>query len=176
MQTLPAIRDARPEDFPAILRLNLESEAFLSPLPLPRLQALHAQAWYHRVAGIEGSVAAFLLALRPGADYDSPNYRWFAERYPEFAYIDRIVVGAASRKAGLANLLYRDLFQRAADAGIRSITCEFDIEPPNEASRRFHERLGFVEVGSQRVGGGRKTVALCELRLDAVSARRPGPG
>jgi predicted GNAT superfamily acetyltransferase len=165
MQTLPAIRDARPEDFPAILRLNLESEAFLSPLPLPRLQSLHGQAWHHRVAAIDGDVAAFLLVLRPGADYDSPNYRWFAERYRDFAYIDRIVVGAAARKARLATLLYRDLFERAADAGIRSITCEFDIEPPNEASRRFHERLGFVEVGSQRVSGGRKAVALCELRL-----------
>jgi uncharacterized protein len=42
---------------------------------------------------------------------------------------------------------------------------EFDTDPPNEASRRFHARFGFVEVGAQRVAGGKKTVSLQELRI-----------
>ena len=72
-------RDATPDDFPAILALNAESVHFLSPLDAPRLQRLHAQAAYHRIVTAGGGVAAFLLAFREGADYDSPNYRWFAQ-------------------------------------------------------------------------------------------------
>jgi predicted GNAT superfamily acetyltransferase len=159
------IRDAGPADYPAILRLNLESESFLSPLPLPRLELLARQAWYHRVACLGAEAQAFLLALRPGADYDSPNYQWFARRYADFVYIDRIVVGSTARGAGLAARLYEDLFGRAREAGIEFVTCEFDVDPPNEASRRFHARFGFVEVGSQSIHGGRKSVSLQRLRL-----------
>jgi hypothetical protein len=86
------LRDARREDFAAILALNAESVHFLSPLTAERLDALHRAAAYHKIIEIDGEVAAFLLAFREGAPYDSPNYLWFAERYPEFLYIDRIVV------------------------------------------------------------------------------------
>ncbi len=45
------------------------------------------------------------------------------------------------------------------------IVCEFDTDPPNEASWRFHQRFGFREVGSQRVADGKKAVSLQELLL-----------
>ena len=61
------MRQVRPTlaaDFEALLRLNRESEAVLSPLTLPRLDALIAQSWHHRVACLDGQVQAFLIALR----------------------------------------------------------------------------------------------------------------
>jgi predicted GNAT superfamily acetyltransferase len=44
------------------------------------------------------------------------------------------------------------------------IVCEFDIEPPNPASQRFHARQGFREVGRQSIEGG-KVVSMqaCEV-------------
>jgi predicted GNAT superfamily acetyltransferase len=158
------VRDVTSDDFPALLRLNLESEHFLSPLPLSRLQHLHSQAWYHRVVE-DDSILGFLLALRQGADYDSPNYRWFADRFDEFLYIDRVVIDAAARGKRLASQLYADLFRKAREHGFDCVTCEFDTDPPNEASRRFHESFGFKEVGTQRVAGGKKAVSLQEARL-----------
>jgi len=160
-----------PEDFAVLLQLNLESEAVLSPLSGARLAALHDQAWYHRVACMDGTVRAFLLALCAGAVYDSPNFRWFAERFADFVYIDRIVVSSVARHAGLATMLYGDLLRRAEREGVRRITCEFDTDPPNEASRRFHERFGFVEIGAQRVAGGSKGVSLQELRFPGARQR-----
>jgi predicted GNAT superfamily acetyltransferase len=160
-----ALRDSSEADFAALLRLNLESEHFLSPLTQPRLRALHTQAWYRRVVCLGGVVQGFLLALREGADYDSPNYQWFAAHYTEFLYIDRIVIGAAARGQHFGVLLYEDLIARARENGFRRIVCEFDTDPPNEVSRRFHEHFGFHEVGSQRVGGGKKAVSLQELLL-----------
>lgn len=154
------IRDATRNDFPAILALNAESVHFLSPLDAVRLQHLHAQAAYHRLVEIDGAIAAFLLVLREGADYGSPNYRWFAQRYAQFLYVDRIVVAAAQQGQRLGALLYDDLIAFAAASGGTQLTCEFDLDPPNPASARFHARYGFREVGRQWLGGGKKQVSL----------------
>src|SRR5579883_1800566 len=150
------IRDAAPGDFPAILALNAESVRFLSPLDEARLRHLHGQAAYHRVLEIDGAIAAFLLALREGADYDSPNYLWFAEHYGQFLYIDRVVVDTRHQGCGFGNRLYDDLIAVAKKAGIAPLTCEFDLDPPNPASAKFHARYGFREVGRQWLGGGKK--------------------
>jgi predicted GNAT superfamily acetyltransferase len=155
-----SLRDARREDFAAILALNEESVRFTSPLAAERLDTLHRAAAYHRVVEIDGEIAAFLLAFREGAPYDSPNYLWFAERYPAFLYIDRIVVAPAHRGARLGVALYEDIIAFAAASGVTRLTCEFDLEPPNPVSMKFHERMGFAEVGTQWLGAGKKRVSL----------------
>ena len=154
------IRDAQAGDFDAILALNEASVSLLSPLSPRRLAGLHAQAALHRVAEREGEVIGFLLAFREGADYDSLNYLWFAERYPQFLYVDRVVVADAARGQGVGALLYRDMFEYAAASGARLVTCEFDIDPPNPLSEQFHARFGFREAGRQWVADGRKQVSL----------------
>jgi len=154
------IRDAQAGDFDAILALNEASVSLLSPLSPRRLAGLHAQAALHRVAEREGEVIGFLLAFREGADYDSLNYLWFAERYPQFLYVDRVVVADAARGQGVGALLYRDMLEFAAASGARLVTCEFDIDPPNPLSEQFHARFGFREAGRQWVADGRKQVSL----------------
>ena len=168
------LRPALDADGESLLGLNLASEAVLSPLTAARLASLIGQAWYQRVACLDGHVQAFLIALGPGADYDSPNYRWFAQHYDDFVYVDRVVVAAPARQAGLASLLYEDLMASARAGGIARITCEVDIEPPNAASLRFHERFGFAQVGTQWVAGGKKRVSLRELPLGLPGARPAG--
>jgi len=157
---MPLIRDASEQDFPAIVALNAASVHFTSPMDSARLAALHAQAAYHRVAEVDGEVRAFLLALRERADYDSPNYQWFERTYDRFLYIDRIVVGDAARGLGLGIQLYADLFAFAAESGTMRVTCEFDLDPPNPVSERFHRRHGFREVGRLWLGAGKKQVSL----------------
>ena len=66
-------------DFPTILTLNEESVHFLSPLTPERLAYLDHEANFHQVLEVNGEVVAFLLAFREGADYDSVNYRCFAQ-------------------------------------------------------------------------------------------------
>ena len=154
------IRDTQIADFPQILALNEESVHFLSPLNTEQLDGLHAQAAYHRVAESDGAVQGFLLVLQEGARYDSPNYLWFSQHFPRFLYIDRVVVAGSAQGLGVGRLLYEDLFRFAKMHGAGMITCEFDVEPPNLASQRFHERFGFKEVGMQRVGASRKLVSL----------------
>lgn len=164
------LRDATPADFPAILGLNEASVAVLSPLDAARLARLHREAASHRVAEADGTVVAFLLALREGAAYDSVNYRWFAARYPRFLYVDRVVIDPAARGQGLADRLYDDLLAAARCQEIDLVALEIDVVPPNPASTRFHARRGFREVGRQAVQAGTKEVSLQVLTLGASPA------
>ena len=159
------IRDATTDDFAQILALNEASVHFLSPMNQTLLSSLHASAAYHRVVEIDGIVKAFLLALREGASYGSVNFRWFCERYTQFLYIDRVVVAASAQGLGLGAILYADLLIAAKKAGVSHVTCEFDIDPPNARSLRFHAKFGFVEVGSQHVGPQQKKVSLQAVTL-----------
>ena len=153
---MPSIRDAGPADREAILALNLESEALMSPMDAARLAELGAMAAYLRVLEDEGGVAAFLLAFREGAAYDSPNYRWFQARYPRFLYVDRIAVAGDRQGRGLGPLMYADLFEFARAHEVPRVVCEYYSVPLNEPSRRFHERAGFREVGSQWLANGKQ--------------------
>jgi 4-hydroxy-tetrahydrodipicolinate synthase len=147
---------AIPSDLePALLALNNANATELSWLDPQRLAALLGQAFYARRIG---SVRAFLLAFDERADYDSPNYLWFRERYPRFVYVDRVAVAQAARGRGFARRLYADLMQQAAAAGHTVVVCEVNANPPNPASDALHAALGFAEVGAASIHGGSKEV------------------
>ncbi|MDE2247763.1 MAG: GNAT family N-acetyltransferase [Xanthomonadaceae bacterium] len=170
------LRDATPADFTAILALNQAFVAVLSPLDRARLASLHAAAAVHRVIERDGCVEAFLLAFREGADYDGANYHWFARRYPRFLYVDRIVVAASAQARGCGRRLYHDVGIEAARRGVPLIACEYDIEPPNPSSARFHGRLGFREVGRRQLGGGKwVSMQLLELAPGMSAEAAAGP-
>ena len=156
----PVIRDATNADFPRIVAINAAEVAHTSAMDPARLQFLHDAACLHRVAVVDGEVAAFLLAFRDGAHYPNPNFDWFAARYPSFVYVDRVVVDARFNGRGIGSRLYRDLFDHARGLGAAAVTCEFNVVPPNDASARFHARWGFSEVGRQWLDDGRKQVSL----------------
>jgi uncharacterized protein len=107
-----------------------------------------------------GVVTAFLLVLQQGTAYDSVNYQWFEKHYEKFLYIDRVVVSKTHQGRGLGHRLYADLFAFAKQIGMPLITAEFDLDPPNEGSRKFHESYGFSEMGRQVVPYGNKKVSL----------------
>ena len=165
------IRDAIDADFDRIVQLNAAVVRETSAMDLARLRQLHALAFHHRVAIVDGEVAGFLLAMRDGAAYINDNFDWFSARYPRFVYVDRIVVAAAAAGTGIGRRLYDDLFDRARQLGIGIIACEYNLEPPNPASRRFHDRFGFREVGRQHVADGTKLVSLQIAEVPDSDAR-----
>jgi predicted GNAT superfamily acetyltransferase len=116
-------------------------------------------AEYFRVATSAEGVTGFLVALTPTADYQSPNFLWFRERYPSFVYVDRIVVSADARGAGVGSLLYDDLATYSRPLA-PIITCEVNIRPANDGSLAFHAQHGFEPVGEQDTEGGGKRVRL----------------
>jgi uncharacterized protein len=160
------IRPATESDFDAILALNAESVQFLSPLNEQRLAWLHSMAAYHRVIERDQTVIAFLLAFREQTDYDSPNYLWFIERYKTFLYVDRVVISLKAQASGLGSALYKDIIKFGQTTNAHFLTCEYDSDPPNPVSAKFHQRFGFAQIGSQQVAhSGGKTVSMQCLAL-----------
>lgn len=153
------LRDVEDSDLDAVLRLNELSVPAVSSIDLSQMRWFAAYAAYFRVVEHDNGVAAFLIGMRPGTDYASPNYRWFCDSYEDFGYIDRIAVADIARRQGLATMMYRD-FDNSLPVEVKVMTCEVNIEPPNESSMRFHEEFGFERVASQTVDGGTKEVAL----------------
>lgn len=144
-----------PSDEAAVLALNNEHAQELSWLEPERLRHLIGQAFYARRIG---ALDAFILAFDQAADYDSPNYLWFRQRYERFVYVDRIAVASHARGRGLARRIYKDLFGAARAAGHEIVACEVNADPPNPASDAFHAALGFREVGDAIIHGGKKSV------------------
>jgi len=169
------IRKVASSDFAAIIHLNDAEVQQTSPLDLVRLQSLVQISAYCKVATIDGRVAAFLIALREDAPYENDNYTWFASRFTRFIYIDRVVVCKefAGRRVGSG--LYDDLFAFARQHRVSTITCEYNIDPPNPASRAFHNKYGFKELGTQWVAAGTKQVSLqaSASLLISTKAQRP---
>jgi uncharacterized protein len=154
------IRDAAVADFERIVAINTMFVQETSAMDIARLRQLHVLAFHHRVAVVDDQIAGFLLTMRDDAAYANDNFEWFSARYPRFVYVDRIVVAAAASGHGIGRRLYGDLFARSRANDIGIVACEYNIEPPNPASKAFHDRFGFVEVGTQRVAGGSKLVSL----------------
>lgn len=155
-----SIRRTEEADFTAVVALNASEVRHTSPMDEARLRHLDGIASYHKVATVDGGVAAFLLAMRNGCGYANENFEWFASRYATFLYVDRIVVGSGYQGLRLGTLLYNDLFDYARSQGIAVIACEYNLVPPNEPSRLFHDKFGFHEVGNQWLGNGSKQVSL----------------
>ncbi len=149
-------------DLAHLLALNNAHATELSWLEPARLAQLIDRAFFVHALG---DAEAFLLAFDQAADYDSPNFLWFRDRYPRFVYVDRIVVAPAARGRGHARRLYDALFEAARHAGHERIVCEVNTEPPNPASDAFHAALGFVEIGAAAIHGGAKRVRYLERRL-----------
>lgn len=155
-----ALREITTENFLDILRLNTSVSELTSVMALPRLQAMCAQPGFHRCIHVDGQFAGFILAMRENAEYQNVNFAYFGARYPRFLYVDRIVIDPAFKGLQLGSRMYEAAFAYARTEALSVITCEYNIIPPNEASRRFHDKFGFQEIGQQNFEDGKKTVSM----------------
>jgi predicted GNAT superfamily acetyltransferase len=156
------LRPIHDDDVPEVLALNEEHVELLSPMDEPRLHQL--MSWSARADVIEcdGEVAGFVLVFDPGTGYDSPNYRWFTDRYgAAFRYLDRVVVADRYRRRGLATAAYDAIEAGAQERG--RLVLEVNVDPPNDGSLAFHRSRGYAEVG--RLGPVGHVVALMTKEL-----------
>ena len=160
------IHSVHESDYDFILRVNEENVEVLSPMDRDGLLRFAEMAEMFSVATVNGQRAAFLIALTEAASsYESENYRWFKNRYEHFLYVDRIVIDEPFRKIGLGTALYQNVFHYAMLHNIPVVTAEIDTIPYNDASLKFHRRMGFEEVGTQYVRNGQIQVSLQMVKV-----------
>ena len=141
------------------------------PADLPQRLAERWGSVRERVAEVDGDVAGFLLAMREDCAYRNDNYAWFSSRYSSFLYVDRIVVDAGYGGSGMGTLLYKDIFEHARTDGVPIISCEYNLVPENHASRIFHDKFRFREVGTQWLADGTKKVSLQAAEVSLKGSR-----
>ena len=158
------ISDVTANDLDDVLALNEASVPHVNSLSTDELRWFFEHAPYFRLVRRDDRLAGFLVGLLPGLDYASINYRFFARRHEFFGYVDRVAVASHSRQRGIASQLYDDFAARLR-GHVPVMVCEVNIRPPNPASLAYHERHGFMRIGTQETEGGKKEVALLEKRL-----------
>lgn len=152
----------------SVLQLNADHVELLSPMDDQRL-AMLVRVGRVDVVDVDGEIAGFVVTVPAGTDYDSALYRWFAERYADFLYLDRVVVDAGFRRRGIADAIYDQVEARAGRHGL--FTLEVNSVPPNEASLAFHTHRGFAPVG-EVVDGAKRTAMLAREVVWPASVQR----
>ena len=145
----PVVRNIEIADLLRVLEINNANTPGVSELTFAELEldlnnSLHALA----IDNEQGEVCAFCITFDPSAPDAGDNHRWFAERYKSFVYLDRIAINSNHQNRGLGALLYQSVEQRMLKSAEHSLLCcEVNLEPPNPGSLRFHQHIGFTEVG-----------------------------
>ena len=147
----PTTRNIEIADLARVLEINNANTPGVSELTMSELETdiengLHALA----IDNEHGEVCAFCITFDPGAPDAGANHQWFAERYKSFVYLDRIAIDSNHQNRGLGALLYQSVEQHMLNSAEHTLLCcEVNLEPPNPGSLRFHQRIGFAEVGQQ---------------------------
>jgi predicted GNAT superfamily acetyltransferase len=151
-------------DLEKILILNQNALPAVSSVTLKEMQHFINIVEYFKTIKVNNKIAGFLIALTPGKDYQSVNYKWFEKKYDSFMYVDRIVISPIFQVKGLGTAFYNDL-SNFSKIIVPRITCEVNINPPNKESVLFHTKYGFKQVGTQFTDSGTKEVSLMKLSI-----------
>ena len=157
---MSVLRPLEPADHAAVLDLNHRNVELLAPLDEARLIQLLAWAETGAAIEVDGDFAGFVLTFASGSSYDGENFAWFAERYPDFAYLDRVVIHEDFRRRGLGTLVYDEL---EASCGRPVFALEVNLDPPNQPSLAFHRARGYTEVGRRDSFGHTVTLMVKQL-------------
>ena len=157
------VRPVRVDDYVEILRINSEASPHVAQLDgceLDRLVALARVAW---VADGPTGVCGYLLAMSNTDDYDGEEFCRFRQRLTEpFMYVDQIAIDCEARRTSVASQMYERLMRWSHEHSRFVLCCEVNVQPPNSASMKFHERLGFESLGEMRTCDGRLVALLCK--------------
>ena len=137
------------KDLPRVVDLNQGALPAVSSITLNDLTQFLEMADYFRVIKEKNDIAGFLIALTPGKDYQSPNYKWFEKHYSQFMYVDRIVIDPAFQGRRLGWVFYDDL--KIFSHGFAPImTCEVNMRPPNKVSIFFLKNMDSRRWGPKK--------------------------
>ena len=155
------------KQLPTIVKINQEALPAVSSVTLKDMEHFLSIVDYFRTLQLDDIIVGFLIALTPGKDYHSPNYKWFEKKFDSFMYVDRIVIDFAYQSNGFGWAFYNNL-RKFTEYRSPRITCEVNLRPPNEGSIIFHEKYGFRQVGTQETEGGKKEVSLMEYIIPSI--------
>ena len=168
---MKGIRPLTPSDYEEILRINAESQPGVAHLDRTELERLVRLQNEHVVMeGPKGRLVGYLLAFPSDTPYDGEEFLLLTKTsLSPFIYIDQVAVGAAERRTGAASSLYQATEAAAERRGIRELSCEVNLNPPNPGSLAFHRSKGFNQTSVMETQDGRTVAVMSKL------LKSPGP-
>ena len=153
------LRPATAADHAAVLALNNSQVPHVNALTADEFETIVQLSAHFTLAEDPQGLLGFVLCIPNGTTYWSGNYKWFAERYDRFLYLDRVAVSPRLRRGGIGRALYDDLHRTQAAQWPR-IALEVNVRPPNPISIAFHEALGYAAVGMREYADGANAVQM----------------
>jgi len=147
-----------------ILEINQQALPAVSSVTIKEMQHFLEIVDYFKTLKVDNIIRGFLIALTPGKDYQSVNYKWFEKKYNSFMYVDRIVIDPSFQYRGFGTAFYNDLSDFSKKI-VPRITCEVNLKPSNKESMLFHSKYGFKQIDTQFTDGGKKEVSLMKLSI-----------
>ena len=138
------LRNVHLSDLPEIIKLNNKESRWVGKKDISFFKNYFEIPFFYIVEDME-RIVGFLMAMDQNTYYDSINFLWFKNKFNKFYYIDRVIVDESMRGKGIASLLYREVIDTKGDI---PLVAEVSINPSNEGSVIFHDRIGFREVGT----------------------------
>ena len=103
----------------------------------------------------KSELVGFIVCFRENSIYKSQNYIHFNKKYERFLYIDRVGIKKKHDNKGIGTYLYEHIFN-INDKNELPICAEVNIEPKNEISLRFHQKMGFKETSERTINNNYK--------------------
>ena len=103
----------------------------------------------------KSELVGFIVCFRENSIYKSQNYIHFNKKYRRFLYIDRVGIKKKHDNKGIGTYLYEHIFN-ISDENELPICAEVNIEPKNEISLRFHQKMGFKETSERTINSNYK--------------------
>ena len=147
------------DDLSIIRVINDEAIPAVNSVSVEEFVWFHKNSIYFKKVMLNETLAGFLLVLPMNMPYKSLNYRWFSDRYNNFAYIDRIAIKEEFKSSGIGTLLYTDL-EKSLPKETKVIAYEYNIKPLNVISENFHQKMAYKNVGTQLTENNTKQVSL----------------
>lgn len=143
------LRRINSSDFEDIISINKNSIPEVSEIDKDYFDHMLNESSYFFAAELQGSLVGYICAFSSDDHYDASEFKWFQELHKSnFLYIDQVGISPQYRRAGVGKFMYQNLEELALRGRYKNLSCEVNIEPLNIVSKAFHEKLGFVEVGT----------------------------
>lgn len=165
------IRPLETRDHADVLAINAASQPAVALLARSDLTGQFSLCGTHWVAerfeSGSARVVGYLLTFDSDeADYQDEEMVALRQQVTRpFVYVGQIAVAPDQRRRGLGGAFYELIFRAARERGRPIVCCDVNVRPPNDASLRFHQRLGFVPLAEMETSIGFRVVLLtCEFR------------